>query len=331
LDYQVHLECPGGRLGRGADGGGLHIEMESLVKDYASVRAVDGISLSARPGEIVALLGPNGAGKSSVIRMLVGLTRPDTGEIRIVADGGVLPGLPAQRFGYLPEDRGLYQDRSVWQNLRYIGELRGLDAKQIREGVGDWLERFGLGGRRDEKLKQLSKGNQQKVQLIATLIHRPDLVILDEPFSGLDPVNQEQLVVLLRALRDSGVTLLLSAHQMDLVERLADRMLLMNAGRVVAEGSLEDIRAQLAAEQVIRFTFDGEVALERLSHPQLHRVRPAEDGGYRGLVSNPESMAEVLRHLAGVGSLTELRRERPSLHQLYLRAVGDRQTEEVFA
>lgn len=330
MDHQIQPERPENFQKKGA-GDGLHIEIKNLVKDYASVRAVNGISLSARPGEIVALLGPNGAGKSSVIRMLVGLARPDAGEIRIVAGGGVLPHLPARRFGYLPEDRGLYQDRSVWQNLRYIGELRGLAAKQIRERVDEWLERFSLGERRDEKLKQLSKGNQQKVQLIATLLHQPDLVILDEPFSGLDPVNQEQLVSLLRELRDSGVTLLLSAHQMDLVERLADRMLLMNAGRAVASGNLEEIREQLAAEQVIRFTFDGEVAGERLAHPQLHRVQPMEDGGYRGTVASPESMAEVLRHLAGAGSLTELRRERPSLHQLYLRAVGNNPTEEALA
>lgn len=300
---------------------GVEVQLHNLVKDYASVRAVDGVSLDARPGEIVALLGPNGAGKSSVIRMLVGLTRPDSGEVAIYSGGERLQPLPAERFGYLPEDRGLYLDRSLWQNLRYIGQLRGLPVELIRERVDAWLQRFGLVERRDEKLKQLSKGNQQKVQLIATLLHKPDLVILDEPFSGLDPVNQEQVLEILQELRRAGVTLLLSAHQMQLVERLADRMLLMNCGRVVAAGTLAQIREQLTRELVVEFRFAGVVQAESLAHPALEQLRELGNGGFRGVLTDPAAAAALLRHLSRAGELVELRHERPALHQLYLQAV----------
>lgn len=210
----------------------MRLSVNNITKRYRTVTAVDSISLDIQPGKIQALLGPNGAGKSSLVRMLVGLTHPDEGEI-VVENNGQTIDLTYHDFAYLPEDRGLYQDRSILDNLNYIASLRGLKLSDIRGDIDSWLARFELTDRKDEPLRQMSKGNQQKVQLIATLLHDPQLVILDEPFSGLDPVNQEHVLTVLSELRERGKTVVLSAHQMALVERLADTMLLMNKGRLL--------------------------------------------------------------------------------------------------
>ncbi len=194
----------------------MRLSVNKVTKRYRTVTAVDAISLDIQPGKIQALLGPNGAGKSSLVRMLVGLTQPDEGEI-LVENNGESIELTYHDFAYLPEDRGLYQDRTILDNLNYIASLRGLKLSDIRSDIDSWLERFELTDRKDEPLRQMSKGNQQKVQLIATLLHDPQLVILDEPFSGLDPVNQEHVLTVLNELRERGKTVVLSAHQMELV------------------------------------------------------------------------------------------------------------------
>jgi ABC-2 type transport system ATP-binding protein len=215
------------------------ITVRNVVKRFVSVTAVDDVSLDVRTGEIFALLGPNGAGKTTMLRMILGMMRPDAGEIRS-ADG--VP-LPASAVGYLPEDRGLYPDVPVLRTLTYFGRLRGMQRAAASSAAERWLERLGLHDRRHEPLKALSKGNHQKVQFISALLHSPRLAVLDEPFSGLDPVNQDLFLSLLRELRDAGATILLSAHQMQLVERIADRVLVMNRGRAVLHGTLDEIRA----------------------------------------------------------------------------------------
>lgn len=214
------------------------LEVQSVEKRYATVLAVGGISLSIAPGEIVALLGPNGAGKSSLIRMLVGITRPDRG--RILWNGAEQP-LHTSQLGYLPEDRGLYQDVPIQRTLSYFARLRGVPAADAERMATTWLERFELGNRAKEKLGALSKGNQQKVQFAAAVLHGPRFAILDEPFSGLDPLNQELFLDLVRGLRDAGTTLLFSAHQMALVERLADRVFVMHRGRELMHGTVPQL------------------------------------------------------------------------------------------
>ena len=179
----------------------MNIQITNLTKRYKTVTAVDNISLTVNSGEIYALLGPNGAGKSSLVRMLVGLTQADEGSIEISDASGPRPQLSPEDFAYLPEDRGLYQDRTIVDNLGFIAELRGLDKSLAQQRIDQWLDYFDLTERKKEPMRQLSKGNQQKVQLIATLIHDPDLVILDEPFSGLDPVNQEHVMNVLTDLK----------------------------------------------------------------------------------------------------------------------------------
>lgn len=223
------------------------LSIQSVEKTYATVRAVAGISLDVPTGEIVALLGPNGAGKTTLLRMLVGITRPDRG--RILWEGTEQAPGPGT-LGYLPEDRGLYQDVPIHRTLCYFARLRGIAGAEAERLATEWLARLDLKDRAGEKLASLSKGNQQKVQFAAAVLHRPRFAILDEPFSGLDPLNQELFLDLVRGLRDAGTTVLFSAHQMALVERLADRVFVMHRGRellhgttsaLVAGGSLHDL------------------------------------------------------------------------------------------
>jgi len=221
----------------------VYLSVDQISKKYKTTQAVDRLSFQVQRGKIFAFLGPNGAGKSTSVRMLLGLIRPDSGSIRFhdLADG---QRPAANSMGYLPEERGLYLDRSVLDNLIYLGRLRGMAKPAARDKACDWLKRFDLLERRDEKVSALSKGNQQKVQLIAAILHDPEVAILDEPFSGLDPINQEKMLEILRELKANGTTILLSAHQMALVERLADDLLLMSHGRSVLQGPVADILAQ---------------------------------------------------------------------------------------
>jgi ABC-2 type transport system ATP-binding protein len=242
------------------------IQFDDVAKSFAGRHAVRDLSFAVERGEIFALLGPNGAGKTTAVRMLVGIFRPDAGTIRVTIDGATMPNPPATRTGYLPEERGLYREVPVLRTLVYFGMLRGLDRRDATIRATGWLERLGLLDRRDEKIDALSKGNQQRVQLIAAILHQPALAILDEPFTGLDPVSQETFLDLVRELRRSGTTILLSAHQMDLVERTADRMLLLNHGRRILDGSLDDLRQATTASRLhdvfLQAVRDDDVALE---------------------------------------------------------------------
>jgi ABC-2 type transport system ATP-binding protein len=215
------------------------LTIDRVEKRYATVQAVAGVSFEVLPGEAVALLGPNGAGKTTLLRMLVGITRPDAG--RIVWDGVERDALPPLEVGYLPEDRGLYQDVSIQRTLEYFARLRGVHARDAAARATRWLERFELADRAGEKLSALSKGNQQKVQFAAAVLHEPRFAILDEPFSGLDPLNQELFLALVAEMRAKGTTILFSAHQMALVERMADRVFVLHRGRELLHGRTADL------------------------------------------------------------------------------------------
>ena len=217
------------------------VRLDGVGKTFAGRKAVEHLSFTVERGEVFALLGPNGAGKTTTVRMLVGVIRPDEGRIIVTLNGGAAAMLPPELTGYLPEDRGLYREIPVLRTLVYFGRLRGLDKKEATARAIRWLERMQLADRRHERVDALSKGNQQRVQLIAALIHEPALVILDEPFTGLDPLSQEFFLGLVEELRAGGATIVLSAHQMDLVERAADRVLLMNGGREILSGAVKDL------------------------------------------------------------------------------------------
>ena len=304
------------------------LSAQALHKFYGDRHAVNAVSFSLKSGQILALLGPNGAGKSSLIRMLTGLTKPDQGQLSYQYQQQQLAQLPASLFGYLPEDRGLYQDISLQQNLEYIASLRGLRLTDARPRISHWLSRFELAGREQQKLSSLSKGNQQKVQLIATLIHQPALVVLDEPFSGLDPLNQELVLQVLAELRDVGCAVLLSAHQMALIERLADQFLLLDQGAVIASGNLAQTRTQLGQQRgfLAEFIQAPNPAMQQNPTWQL---QARCERSYQLQPLAEVSFADLVQTLSQYGELQQLSVQDADLHQLYLQALRTRRPEAV--
>jgi len=223
------------------------LEVRNLVKRYNGFTAVDDLSFEVYKGEIFGLLGPNGAGKTTTIRTVMDIFKPDEGTVQVL---GQPPGVGKGRIGYLPEERGLYRDLKVLDVLVYLAELKGTSRPVARQRALAWLERVELAGWADNKVKDLSRGMQQKLQFVVSLVHDPELLILDEPFQGLDPVNVELLKGLIRDLQAEGKTVVLSAHQMNLVEALCDRILLINRGRAVLYGPLDEIKRRYAPHAV---------------------------------------------------------------------------------
>lgn len=304
----------------------MQITVQAIEKSYATVAAVKGVSFAIQPGEIFALLGPNGAGKSSIIRMLVGMTQPDNGSIEVIHQTEHYNHVPRRYLGYLPEDRGLYPDKSVEKNLLYLAQLHGLSKAQALTEISHWLAVFDLTERRKEDLKQLSKGNQQKVQLIAAVIHRPALVILDEPFSGLDPINQEKVVEFLKTLREAGMTVILSAHQMAMVEKLADRMLLMAKGQEVLAGTLAEIRQQAQPHPEILIHVEQSINAEQLAqHLPDYRVRLQSAQSFSVFLAAEQSLSNCLQQVLAFCQVQGVAMQTPDLHQLYLAAMAGHQ------
>lgn len=290
-----------------------------VTKRFGSITAVDDLSLSVGDGEILALLGPNGAGKSTLIRMIVGLIKPDQGTVERAVDRS--PRLRG-RIGYLPEERGLYQDMPILRTLTYFGVLQGMPARQATEAARGWLDRLGLDARGAEKVKALSKGNQQKVQFVASILHAPPLAILDEPFSGLDPVNQELFLDLIRQLRSSGTTVIFSAHQMTLVERLADRVFLMSRGREVLNGSIPELRKRWHAGD--RLVIGAPSAPDTRFLEGLAAVEAVEDrtdSEIRLRLKAGASISELLRAVGERMDVAYVRSEATTLHEIYVRTV----------
>lgn len=223
------------------------LEVSNLSKSYGDFRAVDDLSFAVHGGEIFGLLGPNGAGKTTTIRILMDIFKADSGEVRVL---GERPAAVRARVGYLPEERGLYKDLKVLEALVYLARLKGMDEAAARTSAVAWLDRVELEDWGSNKVKDLSRGMQQKVQFVASLVHEPELLILDEPFQGLDPVNVDLLKRLIRELQAAGKTVVLSAHQMNLVEELCDRIVLISRGRAVLYGDLADIKRQFAPHAV---------------------------------------------------------------------------------
>ncbi len=306
--------------------------VQSIAKQFSSQKAVDDLSFAVKAGEIFALLGPNGAGKTTTIRMLLGIMKPDSGNITFELRQGTSESLSSAKLGYLPEDRGLYRDIPILKTLTYMGVLRGLSRKDATARAKLWLDRVGLGERANDKLETLSKGNQQKVQFISAVLHTPDFAVLDEPFSGLDPINQEAFIDIIRELRQQGMTILLCAHQMDLVERLADRVLLMNAGRRVLYGTLAQIREEAQAAGKIILTLDPAAEITALESLEIvQRVERRGAGEYAFFLRKSEHLRSFLREAAAHTEILGVNSERTSLHDIFVQAVragGDSIPEE---
>ena len=225
------------------------VEVSHLAKRFGDSQAVADVSFAVEPGEIFGLLGPNGAGKTTTIRMMLDIFKPEHGTVSIL--GGPMTEEKKDRIGYMPEDRGLYQDAPLERCLLYLASLKGLSSTEARQRLGELLERFDLAAHKSKKVKELSKGMQQKAQIINTIIHHPELVIIDEPFASLDPINAQLVKELMRELRQRGATILMSTHQMHQVEELCDRILLIDDGKDLLYGNLDDIRRRFSGHAVL--------------------------------------------------------------------------------
>jgi len=299
-----------------------NLELRDVRKSYSGLVAVDGVSLAVPEGSIFGLLGPNGSGKTSTIRMIMDITAPDSGEIRLFGQPRRREDL--RRVGYLPEERGLYPKMTVMDQLVFLGEIRGLKRRELVPEIVRWLERVQLGGRGASKVEELSKGNQQKVQLIGTVLHKPDLLILDEPFSGLDPLNQELFRELLVEYREQGKSVILSTHGMELAERLCDSICLISKGRAILTGELRAIKRQLGGNSY-RLVGDKDIeeSLERLrALPEIEQA-VVQDGVAKLLLRPEADGADLLRRIVGFVRVHEFRSVEPELEQIFLKAVRD--------
>jgi ABC-2 type transport system ATP-binding protein len=294
------------------------LELRDVRKSYGKFVAVDGVSLAVPDGSIFGLLGPNGAGKTSTIRMIMDITAPDAGEILFF--GHPRRDDDLRRVGYLPEERGLYRKMGVAEHLLFLGEIRGLKRRELLPRIDQWLDRVGLAQWRKAKVEELSKGMQQKVQLIGTVLHEPDLLLLDEPFSGLDPLNQELFKELLLEYRQRGKSVILSTHGMELAERMCDHIGLISRGRVVLSGELGAIKREVGGNSY-RLIAEGD--LERVrTLPEIEQA-VAHNGALKLLLRPEAEGPEVLRQLVQFLRVHEFRSEEPELEQIFLKAVRD--------
>jgi ABC-2 type transport system ATP-binding protein len=293
------------------------VELTGVSKSYGDFVAVDGLSFSIQPGGIYGLLGPNGAGKTSTLRMMIGIIVPDSGQISIF--GEPLNRAHKDRFGYLPEERGLYRKMKVLEHLTFLGQLKGLTGAEATRRAQSWCERFELAAWTGKKVEELSKGMQQKVQFIGAILHDPRLIIMDEPFAGLDPANAVALKDVLLELAKKGKTILLSTHRMDQVERLCQSICLINHGRAVLEGDLNQIKARYGRRHV-QIKYEGDARF--LDEPSL--VQSFNDyGNYVEVQLAPGADPQDLLKLASSSArLSKFELMEPSLEEIFIDVVG---------
>lgn len=297
------------------------LRVENVVKRYGRLTAVDHVSFEAKPGRILGLLGPNGAGKTSTIRMITNITVPDEG--RIVYDGREVGRWSQERLGYLPEERGLYKKLKVGEQLLYLAALKGVEKRTARAKMTMWLERFGALDWEDRKTEELSKGMQQKVQFIATMMHEPSLLILDEPFGGLDPINAELLREVIRELRGEGRCILFASHRMEQVEQLCDDICLISKGRIILQGALRDIKRQFGRNIVV-MEFDGDSSFaEEFERKGLVKVLTKSHNRVEMKLADGTPAKGLLEH--AMGRLKEIYRFEliePPLNEIFVDVVG---------
>ncbi len=293
------------------------LSVRNLRKDFATVRAVDNVSFTAQRGEVFGLLGPNGAGKTTTIRMILNILEPDGGEITY--DGKPFTESLRNEVGYLPEERGLYRKSKLLDTILYFGELRGMQRGHAKAEAYRWLKRLSLLDAVGRRIEELSKGNQQKVQFIISIIHNPPLVVLDEPFSGFDPVNQLLFKDILLELRQQGKAVIFSTHQMDQAEKLSDLLCLINKGVVVLGGSVRDVKKQYGRNSLqIEFQGDGSF-LDTL--PGVRRA--IVFGNAAELELDPDAVIQpIVDQLNRRLELRKLQLVEPSLQSIFLQAVG---------
>jgi len=293
------------------------IELDSVCKSFGAVRAVDALSIRVPEGCVYGFLGPNGAGKTTTLRMLMDIIRPDSGAVRLFGDGSALE--RRTRVGYMPEERGLYRKMTATNVLSYFGALKGVPPARLAEASAYWLDRVGLAAHARKKVEELSRGMHQKLQFAVTAINDPALLILDEPFSGLDPVNQDLLREIIDGMRAARKTVLFSTHVMHEAERLCDFIVLINRGAVVVDGTLESIRAGHESHTV-SLELDGDAAFVEA----LPLVVGVTAAGRRSEVELSEGAdpQDLLKALVDRVQVRAFEIKRPSLHEIFVRLVG---------
>lgn len=290
------------------------LQLKAVSKYYDQKAAVKNVSFDVGRGEIFGLLGPNGAGKTSTIRMICAITLPDEGEVFFL--GQKMSDALQSKIGYLPEERGLYRKMKVGDTLLYFAQLKGMPAALAKEKIGKWLERFDLTEWRDRKVEELSKGMQQKVQFISVVLHEPDLIILDEPFSGLDPINSEMVMDVILEFKEAGKTILFSTHRIDQVEKICDSIVLLNKGENILGGKVREVK-QAYGKNTLHLDFDGSDAfLDELSvagkieivdrHPKSAELRLLNGASAKEIISMANERVEIVRYELAEPSLKEI-------------------------
>jgi|tagenome__1003787_1003787.scaffolds.fasta_scaffold20974551_2 ABC-2 type transport system ATP-binding protein len=297
------------------------LQISDLTKRYGAVRALDGATFTARRGRLVGFLGPNGAGKTTTMRCIFGLATADSGTVSW--DGRPIDAAARLRFGYMPEQRGLYPRMRVGEQLSYFGQHHGLSRTTSRTKAGVWLERFGLEDRAKSKLEDLSHGNQQRVQLATALVHDPELLVLDEPFSGLDPIGIATMAGVLRERAQAGVGVVFSSHQLDLVEEVCEDVVIISRGRVVAEGGIDELKARSGRRHL-----DVEVAGTDgawLDGVGRHTILERDGDRVKLLVDESVDLGRVLAAAHAAGEVRRFSYEPPKLSELFMEAVNAEQ------
>lgn len=295
------------------------LTVKNLTKSFGELKALDRVGFEVSPGQILGLIGPNGSGKTTAFRLILNLLTPDQGEV--LWQGKSISPQVLHTIGYLPEERGLFLNMSIENQILYFAELNGKKKKDIAPQIPKWLEKFDVKGEPKDKIKSLSKGNQQKIQLITTLIHEPELIILDEPFSGLDPVNAELLVTGIEEAKDRGACIIFSSHNMTNVEDLCDDLLMLINGQRSLYGKVQDIRESYGRTRVIVETED---TLEELL--QLEGVVSGHeqvDGLKRLILSSPEAGEDIFNYVTRTGYVQTFSQQAPSLEEIFKLKVGE--------
>jgi ABC-2 type transport system ATP-binding protein len=295
------------------------VVLDHVTKSFGEFTAVNDLSLSVRAGRIYGLLGPNGAGKTTTIRMIVNITAPDSGAITVFGQQ-ITPELQ-DRIGYLPEERGLYKKMKVGDQLKFFAELKSVPGKEAEKRADRWLARLKLTEWKGKKASELSKGMQQKVQFITTVIHEPDLLILDEPFSGLDPVNVELLKDIILELKTAGKTIIFSTHQMEVAEKICDDICLINRSRKILEGSIREVKRGFSRNAVALRLVGGETVLEDRS--VISKVKRDSDGVEVLLAEGATAQSLLKQLIAADATVEKFEMIEPSLHDIFIEKVTE--------
>ena len=302
------------------------LKIDNLTKNYSNIKALDNVSFDIDKGEICGLLGPNGAGKTTLLRIINNLLVNDSGSVCI--NGEPVSIKTTRQIGYMPEERGLYEKMRVEDQIMYFGRLKGGDKKRLREVMKEYMEIFNLSGQGKRLVKELSKGNQQKVQIIATLVHEPELVILDEPFSGFDPINGALLKDLIARLNEKGSTIMLSSHNMSAIEEMCSTIALINKGKLLVKGNLSDIKDQHRTGNLI-LTTRKPLELSLLEESEyIDRITPTETrNGRKGSAyfitkKNGVKNNDILEAVSLQGEIIHFEEHLPSLNEIFLKYTG---------